>query len=273
MLLIIDEAQDLLPETLEQIRLLSNLETETTKLIQILLLGQPELDAMLESPDLRQLRQRIGVRWRLAPLSRDETSSYVRHRLRVSADAERDHIFGDAALARGVPLLGRHSAPREPASAIARCSPPSARAQPQIGADAVRRAAIELRGDGAAAQRAASRRAWPAVTAMALATAVALLFAFGGPRAVGQRLGLIPADPPPVAVATQPEPVAQPAPDVAMAPPASAVVVSAPVARARCRSGDSAHRRSGRRARAALAGRHRRDGLHRDPARVVAARR
>ncbi len=66
---------------------------------------------MLESPDLRQLRQRIGVRWRLASLSRDETSNYVRHRLRISADAERDHIFSDAALGEvfrfsgGVPRL------------------------------------------------------------------------------------------------------------------------------------------------------------------------
>ena len=68
-LLIIDEAQGLAPDTLEQVRLLSNLETETDKLIQILLLGQPELDALLASRDLRQLRQRIGVRWRLAPLS------------------------------------------------------------------------------------------------------------------------------------------------------------------------------------------------------------
>src|SRR5690606_16572980 len=59
-LLIIDEAQGLAPDTLEQIRLLSNLETETEKLIQILLLGQPELDAMLESEELRQLRQRIA---------------------------------------------------------------------------------------------------------------------------------------------------------------------------------------------------------------------
>lgn len=97
-LLIIDEAQGLASDTLEQIRLLSNLETETEKLIQILLLGQPELDTMLESDELRQLRQRIAVRWQLAPLSRDETAEYVRHRLRVSAGADRDHLFSDAAL-------------------------------------------------------------------------------------------------------------------------------------------------------------------------------
>lgn len=86
-LLIIDEAQNLERETLEQVRLLSNLETETSKLIQIVLLGQPELDEMLQSPDLRQLEQRIGVRWRLRSLSPSETCEYVKHRLRVAAGA------------------------------------------------------------------------------------------------------------------------------------------------------------------------------------------
>jgi general secretion pathway protein A len=84
-LLLIDEAQNLDSEALEQVRLLSNLETDTQKLIQIVLIGQPELDAMLESPHLRQLRQRISVRWRLNSLSASETREYVRHRLRVAA--------------------------------------------------------------------------------------------------------------------------------------------------------------------------------------------
>jgi len=96
-LLIIDEAQNLERETLEQVRLLSNLETETSKLIQIVLLGQPELDALLESPELRQLKQRIGVRWRLRPLSPGEMREYVRHRIRVAAGAARE-IFSPAAL-------------------------------------------------------------------------------------------------------------------------------------------------------------------------------
>jgi general secretion pathway protein A len=109
-LLIIDEAQNLEPETLEQVRLLSNLETETSKLIQIILLGQPELDAKLETRALRQLRQRISVRWRLAPLSGTETEKYVRHRLRVAAGTERP-LFNAAALravhkaSGGVPRL------------------------------------------------------------------------------------------------------------------------------------------------------------------------
>jgi general secretion pathway protein A len=109
-LLLIDEAQNLAPDTLEQVRLLSNLETDTSKLIQIILIGQPELDAILESPNLRQLRQRISVRWRLSPLSATETRDYVRHRLRISAGAPRE-IFTELALrevhrrARGIPRL------------------------------------------------------------------------------------------------------------------------------------------------------------------------
>jgi general secretion pathway protein A len=227
-LLIVDEAQGLLPETLEQIRLLSNLETESSKLIQILLLGQPELDVMLESPELRQLRQRIGVRWRLAPLSRDETSNYVCHRLRVSADAERDHVFGDAALGEvfrfsgGIPRLVNLVCDRALLAAYGE----SAR---QIGADAVKHAAVELRGEGGAtAARAPS--AWLALTAMTLAAALALLFAFGGPREVAQRLGVAArVEAPPVATEIAPvaEPVAEPVPDVAAAPPANQGVQSA----------------------------------------------
>jgi general secretion pathway protein A len=96
-LLIVDEAQTLGPDALEQIRMLSNLETETSKLIQIILLGQPEFDDMLESPSLRQLRQRISVRWRLCPLRPAETAEYVRHRLRIAARARRE-VFSEAAL-------------------------------------------------------------------------------------------------------------------------------------------------------------------------------
>jgi general secretion pathway protein A len=82
--LIIDEAQDLTDELLEQVRLLSNLETDNRKLLQIVLLGQPELRARLNNPRLRQLRQRITVRYHLRPLTRDEVVRYVQHRLHVS---------------------------------------------------------------------------------------------------------------------------------------------------------------------------------------------
>ena len=82
--LIIDEAQDLTEELLEQVRLLSNLEMDNRKLLQIVLLGQPELRDRLNSPRLRQLRQRITVRYHLPPLTRQEVNQYVQHRLHVS---------------------------------------------------------------------------------------------------------------------------------------------------------------------------------------------
>jgi general secretion pathway protein A len=109
-LLVIDEAQKLEPEVLEQIRLLSNLETEREKLLQILLFGQPELDELLARSDLRQLRQRITIRWALRPLTRAETGAYVSHRLRVAGSRDTP-LFSPGALrvlyrkSGGVPRL------------------------------------------------------------------------------------------------------------------------------------------------------------------------
>ncbi|MEE8165763.1 MAG: AAA family ATPase [Myxococcota bacterium] len=96
-LLIIDEAQTLSENTLEQLRLLSNLETSREKLIQILMLGQPELDRKLDERELRQLRQRISVRWQLAPLAPNETRAYIRHRIAVAA-GEPKELFAESAL-------------------------------------------------------------------------------------------------------------------------------------------------------------------------------
>jgi general secretion pathway protein A len=79
--LVIDESQNLEPPVLEQIRLISNLETETDKLIQIVLAGQPELGSLLERPELRQLAQRITVRYHLRPMDFDDTNKYIGHRL------------------------------------------------------------------------------------------------------------------------------------------------------------------------------------------------
>ena len=107
--LIVDEAQNLSPDVLEQIRLLTNLETETQKLLQIILIGQPELRKLLAREDLRQLAQRVTGRYHLDPLSREETAAYVRHRLRV-AGATAD-IFTRGALrevyrvSRGIPRV------------------------------------------------------------------------------------------------------------------------------------------------------------------------
>ena len=82
--LLIDEAQNLSPDVLEQIRLLTNLETHTHKLLQIFLVGQPELRDLLDTRELRQISQRITARYHLLPLSRRETSNYVAHRLAVA---------------------------------------------------------------------------------------------------------------------------------------------------------------------------------------------
>jgi general secretion pathway protein A len=101
--LLIDEAQDLSPEVLEQIRLISNLETDTEKLIQIVLLGQSELHEMLSRRDLRQLAQRVTARYHLSPLNRPETEDYLRHRLQV-AGGEGKVTFTAGAL-RGIHRL------------------------------------------------------------------------------------------------------------------------------------------------------------------------
>ena len=81
---IIDEAQALQVKVLDQLRLLSNLETDTEKLIQLVLIGQPELDQLLKKSELRQLRQRITISWELLPLNRDETRGYIQHRINVA---------------------------------------------------------------------------------------------------------------------------------------------------------------------------------------------
>jgi general secretion pathway protein A len=95
--LIIDEAQDLSDDLLEQVRLLSNLETNNQKLMQIVLMGQPELRARLAKPSLRQLRQRITVHYHLGPLDLAETGAYIQHRLTL-AGANGTPRFEDAAV-------------------------------------------------------------------------------------------------------------------------------------------------------------------------------
>ncbi len=108
--LILDEAQDLLPEVLEQVRLLSNLETDQHKLLQIVLCGQPELKQRLAAPELRQLRQRITVRCHLFPLTADEMRQYIEYRLRTAGWAGGELFHPDALAmvyhyAQGIPRL------------------------------------------------------------------------------------------------------------------------------------------------------------------------
>jgi general secretion pathway protein A len=94
--LIVDEAQALNPELLEEIRLLSNLETSESKLLQIILIGQPELDKTLSQQGFRQLRQRINMRYRLLPLSDKETKEYINKRLSIAG--ARESLFTERAI-------------------------------------------------------------------------------------------------------------------------------------------------------------------------------
>lgn len=103
--LIIEEAQNLLPDVLEQIRLLTNLETNQQKLLQIIMLGQPELREMLDRPQLRQLSQRITARYHLGPLTEEETITYVKHRLSV-AGLLRGQLFPPPVLKKLFHLAG-----------------------------------------------------------------------------------------------------------------------------------------------------------------------
>jgi len=108
--LVIDEAQNLEPDVLEQVRMISNLETERDKLVQIILAGQPELNDVLRRHDLRQLNQRITVRCRLTSMKLDDTALYIAHRLKISGSRLPD-IFSRGAVkriyrfSRGTPRL------------------------------------------------------------------------------------------------------------------------------------------------------------------------
>jgi general secretion pathway protein A len=107
--LIIDEAQNLSTEVLEEVRLLTNLETATHKLLQIILIGQPELRTLLAREDMRQLAQRVTARYHLEPISREETSAYIKHRLQICGSSRA--VFSKRAvdkiqrLSGGIPRL------------------------------------------------------------------------------------------------------------------------------------------------------------------------
>jgi general secretion pathway protein A len=142
--LIIDEAQNLAPEVLEEVRLLTNLETTREKLLQVILIGQPELAAILEQPKLRQLAQRVTARYHLEPLSRQETLAYIRHRLAVAGRGRA--VFTPAALgalyrrSRGIPRIINAIADRALLGAYTR-------ERAQVDAATVRRAAAEVLGE------------------------------------------------------------------------------------------------------------------------------
>jgi len=144
--LIIDEAQNMSREALEQIRLLTNLETDTDKLLQIILLGQPELRELLARPALRQLAQRITARYHLDPLDESETEAYVRHRLGVAGAARcpfsADGLHALYDTSEGVPRLINIIADRALIAGYTR-------EQERIGGGLVRAAAREVAGEEA----------------------------------------------------------------------------------------------------------------------------
>jgi len=141
---IIDEAQNLQPEVLEQVRLLTNLETHKEKLLRIMLVGQPELSALLARPDLRQLAQRITARYHLTPLEPRETGEYIGHRLSIAGG--NPDLFTPAAVqaiqrhSRGVPRLVNILCDRALLGAYAT-------GQKTITPDLVERAAREVGGE------------------------------------------------------------------------------------------------------------------------------
>ncbi|MEY4685858.1 MAG: hypothetical protein RLZ25_2317 [Pseudomonadota bacterium] len=154
-LVLIDEAQNLRFDVLEQVRLLTNLETNQHKLLQIILVGQPELNEILDRPNLRQLAQRITARYHLEPLSLGATQEYIRHRLKV-ADA-RNEIFSPAGMREvfkrsgGIPRLVNLIGDRALLGAYTL-------GKTTVDRRIVRRAAIELKGSGVGAKPSLSLR-------------------------------------------------------------------------------------------------------------------
>lgn len=200
--LIIDEAQNLTPEVLEQVRLLTNLETATQKLLQIVLIGQPELSQVLDRKELRQLAQRVTARYHLIPFSRDETRDYVRHRLQVAG--RREPLFTAAALneahrrSGGVPRLINIICDRALLGAYASD-------QALVDARTVRRAVSEVR--GRATSR--SRRLWRWVPVGALAVLVAGVGVLVGPERLERLAALGPSGARPIASLVRSEPPMQ----------------------------------------------------------------
>jgi general secretion pathway protein A len=171
--LIIDEAQDLAPDVLEQIRLLTNLETTTQKLLQIILIGQPELIRILEREDLRQLAQRVTARYHLRPFAESDTRAYVAHRLEVAG--AKDKVFSDTATravhqtSRGIPRLINAICDRALLGAFTQD-------ERRVSAATVRRAAREVLGVPSKAARRPWRWVGAAIGAAALAAGAAVLF-------------------------------------------------------------------------------------------------
>ena len=184
---VLDEAQQMTDEALEQIRILSTLETATRKLLQIVLAGQPELEEKLQRRELRQLDQRIGIRCYLEPLSRKDTYRYIEHRLRV-AGLPGSVPFTRAAMARifhysgGVPRVINLVCDRALMAGF------GARAR-EITPAMVRTAARNLEGRSGGRRRRARASQWPILRRLATAAGLTGLVVLGGAAAGSQLSG------------------------------------------------------------------------------------
>ena len=200
----VDEAQNLAPEVLEEVRLLTNLETSKQKLLQIILIGQPELRELLARNDLRQLAQRITGRYHLEPLTREETDQYIEHRLKVAGAL--GEVFDSGAkravfrISQGIPRLVNVICDRALLGAYSQ-------GRRQVNARLVRRAAAEITGEPDL--NTGWKWAVPAVAAAAV-----VLLAIGLWSEFGQRNAVMPQ---PVAAETE-EILAVPEPDVVAEP-------------------------------------------------------
>ena len=198
--LLIDEAQGLSVEVLEQVRLLTNLETTSEKLLQVVLIGQPELVPLLARDDLRQLAQRITARYHLEPFTATDTHAYIRHRLKVAGG--RRGLFSEAAIrrihaeSRGIPRLINIICDRALLGAYAQD-------KRRIELGMVARAATEIRGRGTRARSVAS---WLWVTAAVFGAAVVVGGMAVAPESLARRLDFRLLSP--VSIVTPPDPTA-----------------------------------------------------------------
>ena len=172
---VIDEAQNLTSEVLEQVRLLTNLEVSTQKLLQIILIGQPELQTMLDMPELRQLSQRITARFHLTPLTREETGEYITHRLKI-AGVTREVFTKQAVseiykISRGIPRLINTLSERALIGAYGANLP-------MIKKDIVTNAAVEVLGKSSRYKQ-KYFIGWPAIGGIAVAMIVVALGLWG----------------------------------------------------------------------------------------------
>lgn len=211
---IVDEAQNLSPETLEQVRLLTNLETASAKLLQIILIGQPELREVLSRVELRQLAQRITGRYHLDPLSKTETAAYVNHRLKIAGCTT--ELFTPAALremhrlSTGIPRIINVISDRALLGAFTQ-------EMHRIGPQLVRNAASEVYGHS-------FNPPWIKLLAGVSATAAVAVLGFGIWKLVGQQdaepiaptasaTTIAPAPPPQPVAEQSPEPVSSMLPE------------------------------------------------------------